>query len=685
MGNVIKQIFLKYLFVNYIAEKIFNLPIEKFIRIDDRIDIDDEDLFKELVFNYNLIGVHLHLVAIRQKNQIGNHLKKSSILNVVEDETISTRELGEKRKFLLNRIEKQRCEIQALNGNIKNVQHQSSDGAAVRLKQIENECRNLSLKTIVTRETPQSELKELMPKIYHRTISQNPIINLRDKLKKAESVDFCFLVDCTSSMSPYIDQVEMTINQIVNELQKKFVNFSMRLAFVGYRDFSEDECDRIINTGFLQDLETFKLLVSEIVAFGGDDVCEDVFIGLNEVTKLEWLNESRVLFHICDAPCHGQRFHTDDIQDKYLTTEHPLGFRINTLMNLLCSLNINYFFAEINSSTKLMVDEFNRELSRNGNLINVVKLGEETGRISEDLNEKVQHSIIQVINQTKSHSFNPTSKHLSIKSRLVNAILPKWDDLSLFKKYTVEYYTVNNLNNSSDIKTKSALTYSPIVLEREMWKIDKPFAKGMLRFAYPAVLNIGYGNKDESVLLNCVVKESISLEPRYNTKQYHEESLEIQVISNYLAFKFGQIFKSHKTKLRFLDVDLIRVKETGEYYCIEEFVEGVFKKWSNNEGHVNANEYTNLLSAFSHWTYQYTGEYLIITDLQGFVYKNDEYILTDPAILCQEDRFGSTNLGSSGIRTFFFNHKCNYICKDLNLRRNSYQILPDDDFEIEYF
>jgi hypothetical protein len=175
------------------------------------------------------------------------------------------------------------------------------------------------------------------------------------------------------------------------------------------------------------------------------------------------------------------------------------------------------------------------------------------------------------------------------------------------------------------------------------------------------------------------------LEPRYNTKQYHEESLEIQVISNFLAFKFGQILKSHKTKLRFLDVDLIRVKETGEYYCIEEFVEGVFKKWSNNEGHVNANEYTNLLSAFSHWTYQYTGEYLIITDLQGFVYKNDEYILTDPAILCQEDRFGSTNLGSSGIRTFFFNHKCNYICKDLNLRRNSYQILPDDDFEIEYF
>ena len=128
-----------------------------------------------------------------------------------------------------------------------------------------------------------------------------------------------------------------------------------------------------------------------------------------------------------------------------------------------------------------------------------------------------------------------------------------------------------------------------------------------------------------------------------------------------------------------MDVDLIKVKETGVYYTIEEFVEGVFKKWSNNEGFVNMNEYTDLLNAFSHWSYQFTDEYLIVTDLQGFVFKNNEYILTDPAILSQKDseRFGSTNLGAHGIREFFLNHQCNKICTKLKLQRNAYQILPD--------
>ena len=70
-----------------------------------------------------------------------------------------------------------------------------------------------------------------------------------------------------------------------------------------------------------------------------------------------------------------------------------------------------------------------------------------------------------------------------------------------------------------------------------------------MRFAYPAVLNLGAENSD--CLLNCVVKESIFLGSEYNTKKYHEESLQIQVISSYLAHKFSQIYKS-ESKLKFL-------------------------------------------------------------------------------------------------------------------------------------
>lgn len=99
----------------------------------------------------------------------------------------------------------------------------------------------------------------------------------------------------------------------------------------------------------------------------------------------------------------------------------------------------------------------------------------------------------------------------------------------------------------------------------------------------------------------------------------------------------------------------------------------------NNEGNVNPNEYIELLNAFSHWTYQETDEYLIVTDLQGFVYKNKEFILTDPAVVCavEPDRFGATNLGAKGVRAFFSSHRCNHICRELKLKKHLYQNMPD--------
>ena len=60
---------------------------------------------------------------------------------------------------------------------------------------------------------------------------------------------------------------------------------------------------------------------------------------------------------------------------------------------------------------------------------------------------------------------------------------------------------------------------------------------------------------------------------------------------------------------------------------------------------------------FSHWTYDVTGGYLNVIDLQG-VDRSDKYILTDPCIHCYEPRFGNTNLGQVGMKFFFQTHRC---------------------------
>ena len=121
------------------------------------------------------------------------------------------------------------------------------------------------------------------------------------------------------------------------------------------------------------------------------------------------------------------------------------------------------------------------------------------------------------------------------------------------------------------------------------------------------------------------------------------------------------------------------LKENGKYYSIEEYLDGEFIKFNSNGGMVNEEKYTSTLDAFSHWTYQATNEYLLISDLQGFNLNKDTFLLTDPAIICADTpkRFGPTNLGQRGVKAFFSRHQCNDICRSLKLKKHRYQELRD--------
>src|SRR6185437_14393378 len=81
-----------------------------------------------------------------------------------------------------------------------------------------------------------------------------------------------------------------------------------------------------------------------------------------------------------------------------------------------------------------------------------------------------------------------------------------------------------------------------------------------------------------------------------------------------------------------------------------------------------------ILEAFAHFTYQYTEGYLVVYGLQGFDL-NNEFLLTDPVIYCVDLlRFGTTNLGKSGIQKCFLEkHKCNDICKKLKLSNDIWE------------
>jgi Mg-chelatase subunit ChlD len=90
-------------------------------------------------------------------------------------------------------------------------------------------------------------------------------------------------------------------------------------------------------------------------------------------------------------------------------------------------------------------------------------------------------------------------------------------------------------------------------------------------------------------------------------------------------------------------------------------------------------EPADFLQAFSHFSYLSTNRKVLVCDLQG-IFKHDAtppiFQLTDPAVHYSSKNgrrnvFGRTDLGREGMDLFFCTHKCNQICKMLELSRRN--------------
>ncbi|XP_026198545.1 transient receptor potential cation channel subfamily M member 6 isoform X2 [Anabas testudineus] len=123
---------------------------------------------------------------------------------------------------------------------------------------------------------------------------------------------------------------------------------------------------------------------------------------------------------------------------------------------------------------------------------------------------------------------------------------------------------------------------------------------------------------------------------------------------------------------RFLDVSLVLWHSNGQWLTIERNMFGDFRKYNNNTGE-EITPYCSLeevLLAFSHWTYEYSGRELLVLDIQGVRAE-----LTDPTVIMAEDQggsrgemlFGPDNLGDAAINSFLQKHTCNVYCQRLGL------------------
>eukprot|EP01102_Stenamoeba_stenopodia_P021409 TRINITY_DN8622_c0_g1_i1.p1 TRINITY_DN8622_c0_g1~~TRINITY_DN8622_c0_g1_i1.p1 ORF type:complete len:533 (+),score=124.13 TRINITY_DN8622_c0_g1_i1:135-1601(+) len=133
-----------------------------------------------------------------------------------------------------------------------------------------------------------------------------------------------------------------------------------------------------------------------------------------------------------------------------------------------------------------------------------------------------------------------------------------------------------------------------------------------------------------------------------------------------VAKQFAMMFNARNPpkKVDFIAATVVEFVErpSKDLACIEEMLQGEYRKHNNNCGFVSANERLTP-QAFSHFTYEVSQHKMLVVDIQGV---DDFY--TDPQIHTVDGKgFGEGNTGQSGIQAFLDSHRCNPLCALLGL------------------
>ena len=202
-------------------------------------------------------------------------------------------------------------------------------------------------------------------------------------------------------------------------------------------------------------------------------------------------------------------------------------------------------------------------------------------------------------------------------------------------------------------------------MEKTATFMPNSFAEGRFRRAYKGEYTSPPHMRGKEI----VVKE---LKASHTWKATDwDGTVKIHTKASELARGFNAVSSGTNYPIRFTDIDIFQVTsrsdpnrtpKVGERVIVEDYIRGDFKKWCNNYGFIS-NE-SQSMPAFMHWSWVHTGGELMVSDLQG-VWTDDDFILTDPAIISLNNSYGQTDTGAEGMLMFFYNHKCNRFCESL--------------------
>ncbi|KAL4467277.1 hypothetical protein ABPG72_010084 [Tetrahymena utriculariae] len=526
-------------------------------------------------------------------------------------------------------------------------------------------------------------------------------------------LDLMFIMDCTGSMSGWIQAVKDEILSIIAAIKDvNKGNTSIRISFIGYRDYGSIQRFSIFD--FSSEIDSFQNFLGSVQAEGGNDAQEDVAGGFKHANLQQWKSQAKYAVFIADCPAHGKEY-SDAHGDRYPDGD-PDGIDLKQEFKNLIKKGVKLYSIQITQQTKQMFElfkQYNKEV--NGQDLEILDLGYSTQWFGKMVTQTATQTLS--MSYTRQNKENPESAFYKA-FKICQAQDTQQKD-SFFKRFNIK--EANESEESDEEETKSDVevinlkTYpqkqfpeaifsqnfeatchsyfivqdvgvpinwkKPLVQHSEIktkLQISRiPFAEGAMRYAFYA--------KDTMLNQKLVVKlnkKQHKSDPTLNKADMIKD-LESQFICQHIVNQFNDRVSEHVTSTEnlknFVHCYIYEFTDPAhpfKFYQAENYIPGEYVKFNNNSGwcDLKFDEPGLLSQALSHFSYQVTEGYLMIVDLQGV-----GGLLTDPQIHClDQNRFGFGNLGYCGFFKFFMTHQCNKFCKQLQLVYPQIKEIPTD-------
>ena len=526
---------------------------------------------------------------------------------------------------------------------------------------------------------------------------------------KDTSIDIMYIINLTKSTKEFFSQLKHSIKKIIENIKENIPGCKTRLSYLGYKSQNKETNNfEILN--FSEDIENYISRIKSFLEFsiGGNSLkLEDI---LNKVFEVNWKATAKYIVLIYEE------------KEEWNEENSNLNI-IEDLLKKIKNMNITFYCTLINSHKNKLLFDFMKKVYDDEKQFNIEEF--------ENFFEKLYFFIIQsasdLIRNNKKFDFISILENCrkdslgKIMNKYSQKICSKNIDkiseeilINEIKNMNIDGEDINLLNFINRIKYLNIDNNKISLSNNNKDFIDiqfggKDFKENENKEMDFKIYGLTY-NKNKKNSFNSFT-EPLIIEQKFNTKiiinYYSFENIDSNKI--YLIFTDNILGRNEKgifhkrIEYKYIDDIKLLIKK----YCLNDLIceqiADFFNVQMNNVSFIKFKktilyireekdkerfkyiiaDYTipfpkgfdkepesQLLQAFSHFSYQITLGELIIMNMK---YNNEKKCIT------HYDIFYSKDDGYKQILNYFSNHICNSICKYYNLihprkKANEYEL-----------